>query len=80
MGQLGAQAFSPRLRFPLSGTPASPNQITVTVNGQTVPAVDPQSQAAEWTYNSTSNEIDFSPGYAPTAGAQVTVTYPIACP
>ncbi|MHB8417812.1 MAG: choice-of-anchor D domain-containing protein [Myxococcales bacterium] len=80
MGQLGALAFSQNLRFPLSQKPASPSQITVTVNGVGVPSQDPQSQTAEWSYDSATGELVFSPGYAPPAGAQISVTYPIACP
>ncbi len=80
MGQLGSQAFSLRLRFPLSKKPASPSQITVTMNGQPVPSSDPQSGNVEWSYDSATGELVFSPGYAPPAGAQIQVSYPVACP
>ncbi|HUB05595.1 MAG TPA: choice-of-anchor D domain-containing protein [Myxococcales bacterium] len=80
MGQLGAQAFSPRMRFPLSQKPSSPSQITVTVNGQPVPSQDPATGNAEWSYDTTTGELVFTPGYAPSAGAQIQVSYPVACP
>ncbi len=79
LGQLAAQAFSLRLRFPLSQKPQSPTQITVSVNGQLVPGVGP-SGAANWSYDASTGEVVFSPGSAPPAGAQIAITYPTACP
>ncbi len=74
LGQLGAQAFSLRLRFPLSGTPLAPGQIQVAVGGQAVPA------GAAWSYDAKTNEVVFSPGSAPPGGSQVQISYAVACP
>ncbi|MHB1846074.1 MAG: choice-of-anchor D domain-containing protein [Deltaproteobacteria bacterium] len=73
MGQLASQAFSLRLRFPLSGTPLDPSQLSVTVNGQAVPS------AGGWSYDATTNEVIFAPGSAPPANSQIQVSYAVAC-
>ncbi len=79
LGQLAAQAFSLRLRFPLSKVPQSAGAITVTVAGVPVAATGPSGQA-NWTYDPTTGDVIFSPGSAPPAGSKIAIDYPIACP
>ena len=78
LGRLAARAFSPRLRFPLSGTPSDASQISVTVGGQSIPPSGPG--ASTWTYDAATNELVFDPSDPPPAGAQLAVTYPTPCP
>ena len=75
--KLAQQVFGPRLRFPVTGTPANPQDITVLIDGQPVSAT--QGASVWWSYNATNHTIDFSPLVAPNTGSVVQIQYPSEC-
>lgn len=68
---LSSTTFGPKRTFPLSDTPADPNQLTVTVNGVAV--------TGSWSYDATTNSVTFDETAAPAAGSVIEVTYPLGC-
>ena len=58
--------------FPLDYTPSSVGQITVTVDGVTVP----YSAFNGWTYDPTHNFITMHGTAVPTTGSTITISYP----
>ncbi len=71
---IGLDVFALRSSWSLS-RPADPNSIQVRVNGQPVS----QSGTDGWTYDNTSNSINFHGGEVPDAGTSVEVQYSAVC-
>lgn len=77
---LGKTAFGFRTHFALNAVPdlAGGKSITVQIDGAAVPSVDSRGVTV-WTYDPTSNAIDFEPGYTPGPGQRLEVSYFVGC-
>ena len=53
--------------------------LTVWVDFQKVPAVDPSRGTVVWKYDALTNAITFDPFYVPEPGVQVAVEYDVPC-
>ena len=74
LSQLGSITFGYRTQFFLS-RPAHPGSISVKVNGRSVL----QSSATGWTYDGTSNSVNFSSKAVPPANSVIEITYRAIC-
>ena len=68
LSNLGYTVATPQATFPLSQVPSDPSTIQVTVNG---------TPSTNWTYDSPTNSITFTPGNIPPAGATVVIDYDV---
>jgi hypothetical protein len=69
LAKLAEASFGFTLRFPLSGTPVGPIEVTV----------DGQVQAGGWTYDAVGNAVVFANLAAPPPGAKIALKYVPAC-
>ncbi len=77
LANIGLNSFGLRRQFTLSSQPV-PVTIAVTVNGQPVPSTGAGGQV-NWTYDQSTNSINFTASAVPQPGATITVTYTVAC-
>ncbi len=79
LAALGARAFGPTLRYPLSGLPI-PGTLALTLDGAPCPAMQPDGSAA-WTYDQALNIIalDAEAPCLPQPGQTLVVSYQLAC-
>jgi len=86
MRKLSAGAFGFASSFVLRGQPhdrtgdgeVTAEDIEVFVDGERLPPTT-ASKAHRWVYDPTTNSIRFMRGHQPRTGAEVAVTYPVAC-
>jgi hypothetical protein len=75
---VGQPAFGYRSSFPLAATPAAPATVEVRLNGVVVPEFTAGTTRV-WRYDPVANAIAFEPLYVPAPGANLTMTYSVAC-
>lgn len=77
--QLGKTAFGHRTDFFMNSQPdlTGGKGIEVKIDGVVIPATS--GTTTNWTYDSTSNSVDFDPAKAPGPGQTLSITYFVAC-
>jgi hypothetical protein len=81
LARIGANAFGYRTSFPLNSRPDLATSIQVAIDGVPLPSTDPDPtlNSLIWSYDPTTNSINFQPLYVPEIGQTLTVTYVTAC-
>jgi hypothetical protein len=75
--ELAGAIFGPRERYILENVPVV-SSLEVRLDGVLTPAVDASGQP-QWSYELASNEIVFSPFFAPDSGVEVEISYLTNC-
>jgi len=79
--RVGKSAFGYRSNFYLTARPdlSAMTPISVSIDGTSLPEIDPNRGARIWQYDSAANSINFDPFYLPEPGKTLTVTYVAVC-
>ncbi|MFO0600081.1 MAG: choice-of-anchor D domain-containing protein [Myxococcaceae bacterium] len=80
--RIGKNAFGYRTNFFLTSRPdLAAGPIQVAIDGMAIPAVDPNplTMSRIWTYEPTTNSVNFEPLYVPEPGKTLTITYIAEC-
>ncbi len=81
LGRVGQRLFTPRPEFGIASRPDLAFPISVTIDGVSIPPVDPDPNLMSpiWNYDPIANAIIFAPRSVPEPGKIVTVAYRAIC-